>query len=32
MAAGMTALWLALGIISGALLEREEKKGAGRGI
>jgi hypothetical protein len=33
MAASMTALWFALGIVAGALLEREEKKkGAGRGI
>ncbi|AIC15621.1 CbtA family protein [Nitrososphaera viennensis] len=33
MAAGTTALWFALGIIAGALLEREEKKKiAGRGI
>lgn len=31
-AAGITAFWFALGILSGALLEREEKKGAGRGI
>lgn len=31
-AAGMTAFWFALGILAGALLEREEKKGAGRGI
>lgn len=31
-AAGMTAFWFGLGILSGALLEREEKKGAGRGI
>ncbi|AIF84825.1 hypothetical protein NTE_02784 [Candidatus Nitrososphaera evergladensis SR1] len=29
MAAGMTALWFALGIIAGALLEREEKKEKG---
>lgn len=32
MAAGMTALWFSLGIISGVLLEREEKKGQGREI
>ncbi|MEO9295153.1 MAG: CbtA family protein [Nitrososphaera sp.] len=31
-AAGMTAFWFTLGILAGALLEREEKKGAGRGI
>ena len=31
-AAGMTAFWFTLGILTGALLEREEKKGAGRGI
>lgn len=32
MSAGMTALWFSLGIISGALLQREEKKGHGREI
>ncbi len=31
-AAGMTAFWFTLGILAGALLERKEKKGAGRGI
>ncbi len=31
-AAGVTAMWFALGIVAGALLEKEEKKGAGRGI
>lgn len=31
-AGGMTAFWFTLGILAGALLEREEKKGAGRGI
>lgn len=31
-AAGMTAFWFTLGILAGALLEGEEKKGAGRGI
>lgn len=31
-AAGMTAFWFTLGILAGALFEREEKKGAGRGI
>ena len=31
-AAGVTALWFTLGIVAGVLLEREEKKGAGRGI
>jgi hypothetical protein len=31
-AAGMTAFWFTLGILAGALLEREEKKSAGRGI
>ena len=31
-AAGMTAFWFTLGILAGTLLEREEKKGAGRGI
>lgn len=31
-AAGMTAFWFTLGILAGALLEKEEKKGAGRGI
>jgi hypothetical protein len=31
-AAGMTAFWFTLGILAGVLLEREEKKGAGRGI
>jgi hypothetical protein len=31
-AAGMTAFWFTLGILAGVLLEREEKKGVGRGI
>lgn len=31
-AAGMTAFWFTLGIMAGAVLEKEEKKGAGRGI
>lgn len=31
-AAGVTAFWFTLGILAGALLEREEKKSAGRGI
>lgn len=31
-AAGMTAFWFTLGIMAGVVLEKEEKKGAGRGI
>lgn len=31
-AGGMAAFWFTLGILAGVLLEREEKKGAGRGI
>jgi hypothetical protein len=31
-AAGMTAFWFTLGIMAGAVLEKEEKKSAGRGI